>query len=119
MSRDLVQKHKISSFYTAPTAIRAIQKSGDEPVKKYDRSSLRVLGTVGEPINPAAWKWYDCRSPLVHFASLITTVSRGFPSMLTAAGTSKLLEKADAPLSIPTGKQKQYGPFIDVALKPF
>lgn len=55
---DLVQKHKISSFYTAPTAIRAIQKSGDEPVKKYDRSSLRVLGTVGEPINPAAWKWY-------------------------------------------------------------
>ena len=55
---DLVQRHKVTVFYTAPTAIRAIAASGDEPVRRYDRSSLRVLGTVGEPINPAAWDWY-------------------------------------------------------------
>ena len=56
---DMVQRHKVSIFYTAPTAIRAIQREGDEWVKKYDRSSLRLLGTVGEPINPEAWHWYN------------------------------------------------------------
>jgi acetyl-CoA synthetase len=55
---DMVERHKITQFYTAPTAIRAIAKDGDEFVKKYDRSSLRVLGSVGEPINPEVWKWY-------------------------------------------------------------
>lgn len=55
---DMVQRHKITQFYTAPTAVRALMKSGSAPVKKYDRSSLRVLGSVGEPINPEAWKWY-------------------------------------------------------------
>jgi len=55
---DMVQRHKITIFYTAPTAIRALMKYGDEPVAKYDLSSLRILGTVGEPINPAAWNWY-------------------------------------------------------------
>jgi acetyl-CoA synthetase len=55
---DMVERHKISIFYTAPTAIRAISAHGEEPVKKYDRSTLRVLGTVGEPIDPAAWHWY-------------------------------------------------------------
>jgi len=55
---DMVQKHKISIFYTAPTAIRALMRFGDEPPKKYDLSSLRILGTVGEPINPEAWRWY-------------------------------------------------------------
>lgn len=55
---DMVERLKITQFYTAPTAIRAIQKDGDEFVKKYDRSSLRILGTVGEPINPDTWKWY-------------------------------------------------------------
>ncbi|MBU1636106.1 acetate--CoA ligase [bacterium] len=55
---DMIQRHKINQFYTAPTAIRAIQREGDEFPKKYDRSSLRVLGTVGEPINPEAWMWY-------------------------------------------------------------
>jgi acetyl-CoA synthetase len=55
---DLVQRYQITSFYTAPTAIRALMKYGTEPLKKYDRSSLRVLGTVGEPINPEAWRWY-------------------------------------------------------------
>lgn len=55
---DLVQRHKITQFYTAPTAIRALMAKGTEVIGKYDLSSLRVLGTVGEPINPAAWKWY-------------------------------------------------------------
>ncbi len=55
---EMVERLKINQFYTAPTAIRAIQREGDEYVKKYDRSSLRVLGTVGEPINPETWKWY-------------------------------------------------------------
>ncbi len=52
------EKHKVNIFYTAPTAIRALMRLGDEPVKKYDRSSIRLLGTVGEPINPEAWLWY-------------------------------------------------------------
>jgi len=55
---DMVQRHKITSFYTAPTAIRAVAKEGYDLPKKYDRSSLRVLGSVGEPINPEAWRWY-------------------------------------------------------------
>lgn len=54
----MVSRHKITQFYTAPTAVRALMKFGTECVKKHDRSSLRVLGTVGEPINPEAWKWY-------------------------------------------------------------
>ena len=55
---DMVERHGINSFYTAPTAIRAIAKDGDDFVTKYDRKSLRVLGSVGEPINPEAWRWY-------------------------------------------------------------
>jgi acetyl-CoA synthetase len=55
---DMVERHKITVFYTAPTAIRSLMRFGDDAPKKYDLSSLRVLGTVGEPINPAAWKWY-------------------------------------------------------------
>ncbi|MCO4743269.1 MAG: acetate--CoA ligase [Proteobacteria bacterium] len=55
---DMVERHKISIFYTAPTAIRALAAQGDHFVTRYDRSSLRVLGTVGEPINPDAWEWY-------------------------------------------------------------
>ena len=55
---DIVERHKITHFYTAPTAIRALMRYGDEPVKKHDLSSLKVLGTVGEPINPEAWTWY-------------------------------------------------------------
>jgi acetyl-CoA synthetase len=52
------EKHGVNQFYTAPTAIRALMKSGEEWPAKYDLSSLRVLGTVGEPINPEAWMWY-------------------------------------------------------------
>jgi acetyl-CoA synthetase len=55
---DIVERHKVTVFYTAPTAIRAFMKWGDEAVKKHDLSSLRLLGSVGEPINPEAWMWY-------------------------------------------------------------
>lgn len=66
----VVDKHKVNSFYTAPTAIRALMGAGDEFVKSTERSSLRLLGTVGEPINPEAWEWYykvvgDERCPIV------------------------------------------------------
>ncbi|SDH48184.1 acetate--CoA ligase [Winogradskyella thalassocola] len=56
---DIVEKHKVTQFYTAPTAIRALAKQGSEFVEKYDLSSLKVLGSVGEPINEEAWHWYD------------------------------------------------------------
>ena len=55
----IVDKHKVNIFYTAPTAIRALMAEGDEPVRKTNRSSLRILGSVGEPINPEAWNWYN------------------------------------------------------------
>ncbi|MDY1550003.1 acetate--CoA ligase [Luteibacter sahnii] len=66
----VVDKHQVTLFYTAPTAIRALMREGDGPVKATSRKSLRVLGTVGEPINPEAWKWYhevvgDSRVPIV------------------------------------------------------
>ena len=66
----VVDKHQVNTFYTAPTAIRALMGAGDEFVAKADRSSLRLLGTVGEPINPEAWAWYyqvvgDSRCPIV------------------------------------------------------
>jgi acetyl-CoA synthetase len=67
---EVVDKHQVSIFYTAPTAIRALMREGVPPVKKCSRKSLRVLGTVGEPINPEAWLWYyknvgDERCPIV------------------------------------------------------
>ena len=55
---DMVERHRITQFYTAPTAIRALMRFGEAPVAKHDLSSLRVLGSVGEPINPEAWNWY-------------------------------------------------------------
>ena len=66
----MVDKHKVNIFYTAPTAIRALMREGDGPVKKTSRASLRTLGSVGEPINPEAWLWYwrvvgDKRCPVV------------------------------------------------------
>ncbi|HVY34620.1 MAG TPA: acetate--CoA ligase, partial [Caulobacteraceae bacterium] len=66
----VVDKHKVEIFYTAPTAIRALMRDGEEPVKRTSRSSLRLLGSVGEPINPEAWLWYhrvvgDGRCPIV------------------------------------------------------
>ena len=72
MSRfwEVCDKHKVNTFYTAPTAIRALMQAGDGPVKKTSRASLKLLGTVGEPINPEAWEWYyrvvgDNRCPIV------------------------------------------------------
>jgi acetyl-CoA synthetase len=64
------EKYSVTQFYTAPTAIRALMRQGEAIVKKYDRSALKILGTVGEPINPAAWHWYnrvvgDMRCPIV------------------------------------------------------
>jgi acetyl-CoA synthetase len=67
---EVIDKHKVNTFYTAPTAIRALMQTGDGPVKKTSRASLRLLGSVGEPINPEAWEWYhnvvgDGRCPIV------------------------------------------------------
>jgi acetyl-CoA synthetase len=66
----VIDKHKVNIFYTAPTAIRALMREGEAPVKKHSRKSLRILGSVGEPINPEAWLWYyrvvgDERCPIV------------------------------------------------------
>ncbi len=66
----VIDKHKVEIFYTAPTAIRALMREGDAPVKRTSRASLRLLGSVGEPINPEAWRWYyevvgDGRCPIV------------------------------------------------------
>lgn len=67
---EVVDRHRVSIFYTAPTAIRALMREGDAPVRRTSRASLRLLGTVGEPINPEAWRWYhdvvgDARCPVV------------------------------------------------------
>jgi acetyl-CoA synthetase len=67
---EVIDKHKVNTFYTAPTAIRALMQAGDAPVKKTSRASLRLLGSVGEPINPEAWEWYhsvvgERRCPIV------------------------------------------------------
>jgi len=67
---EVIDKHQVTIFYTAPTAIRALMREGEAPVQKTSRKSLRLLGTVGEPINPEAWRWYyevvgDARCPVV------------------------------------------------------
>ncbi|MFX8569819.1 AMP-binding protein, partial [Acinetobacter baumannii] len=54
----VIDRHRVTLFYTAPTAIRALMREGEEPVQRTSRASLRLLGTVGEPINPEAWRWY-------------------------------------------------------------
>jgi acetyl-CoA synthetase len=66
----VIDKHRVNQFYTAPTAIRALMAAGDEPVERTSRNSLKLLGTVGEPINPEAWEWYyrvvgERRCPIV------------------------------------------------------
>jgi acetyl-CoA synthetase len=67
---EVVERHGVHIFYTAPTAIRALMREGEGPVRKHDRSSIRLLGSVGEPINPEAWRWYyevvgESRCPIV------------------------------------------------------
>lgn len=89
---DVVDKHQVSIFYTAPTAIRALMREGDEPVRRTSRKSLRILGTVGEPINPEAWHWYskvvgDDRCPVIDTwwqtetgGFMITPIAGAFPT---------------------------------------
>ncbi len=87
----IVDKHQVSLFYTAPTAIRALMREGDAPVKRTSRKSLRILGSVGEPINPEAWEWYhrvvgDGRCPIIDTwwqtetgGAMITPLPGAFP----------------------------------------
>lgn len=95
---DIIQKHKITILYTAPTAIRSFMRQGDEIPAKYDLSSLRLLGSVGEPINPEAWMWYyraigGERCPVVDTwwqtetgSIMLTTLPGAFPSKPGSAG---------------------------------
>ena len=99
---EIVDKHKVNIFYTAPTAIRALMREGDEAVKKTLRSSLKLLGTVGEPINPEAWEWYfkvvgASSCPIVDTwwqtetgAMMITPVA-GFTAMKPGSATKPFL----------------------------
>ena len=98
---DVVQKHKVNIIYTAPTAIRALMREGDEWVTKYDRSSLRLLGSVGEPINPEAWRWYfdvvgEGRCPIIDTwwqtetgGCMITTLPAAIASPITRPKLSR------------------------------
>ena len=95
---DVIQKHKVSILYTAPTAIRAFMRQGDELPGKYDLSSLRLLGSVGEPINPEAWMWYSRvigggRCPVIDTwwqtetgSIMLTTLPGAFPAKPGSAG---------------------------------
>lgn len=95
---EIIDKYKVNIFYTAPTAIRALRKEGDEWVKKTNRKSLKLLGTVGEPINPDVWEWYynvvgDGRCPIVDTwwqtetgGILITSIPGAIQSKPGAAG---------------------------------
>ncbi|MBW2979957.1 acetate--CoA ligase [Candidatus Woesearchaeota archaeon] len=94
----VVEKYKVNIFYTAPTAIRAIARFGTDPIKKHDMSSLKLLGTVGEPINPEAWMWYydnigNKNCPIVDTwwqtetgGILITSLPGAIPQKPSAAG---------------------------------
>ena len=95
---EVVAKHKVNIFYTAPTAIRALMREGDRFVTAHDRSSLRLLGTVGEPINPEAWRWYhqvpgEGRCPVVDTwwqtetgGGMLTTLPDAHPMKPGSAG---------------------------------
>uniref|UniRef100_A0A8C5FYI8 acetate--CoA ligase n=1 Tax=Gouania willdenowi TaxID=441366 RepID=A0A8C5FYI8_GOUWI len=100
----IVDKYRVSKFYTAPTAIRLLMKYGSEPVQRYKRNSLKVLGTVGEPINPEAWQWYytvvgEKRCPIVDTFWQTETVSgRGrFNLSVVAPPGGRCLTKALKP----------------------
>ena len=83
----VVDKHKVNIFYTAPTAIRALMRDGEAPVKKTSRKSLRILGSVGEPINPEAWLWYrprGRRAPLSDRRHLVADRDRRHPDQPAA-----------------------------------
>jgi len=90
---DCVQRHKITQFYTAPTAIRALMRYGTANVKKYDRSSLRILGSVGEPINPEAWRYcFNAQS-----MNSDTDILRYYCCCFLLDGTTKRLVMASVP----------------------
>ncbi|EUB57232.1 Acetyl-coenzyme A synthetase, cytoplasmic [Echinococcus granulosus] len=94
----IVERYRVTKFYTAPTVIRMLIGAGEEHVKKYDRSSLKILGSVGEPINPSAWKWYyevvgDSRCAIVDTfwqtetgGHMITTLPGAMPMQPSCAG---------------------------------
>ncbi len=97
----VIDTHGVTIFYTAPTALRALMREGEGPVKKYSRSSLRLLGSVGEPINPEAWEWYhrvvgDGRCPIVdtwwqtETGGMIITPLPGVTPMKPGSGTFPL-----------------------------
>jgi acetyl-CoA synthetase len=116
---DMVARHKISIFYTAPTAIRALAAQGDSYVQAHDRSSLRVLGTVGEPINPDAWRWYyevvgEGRCNIVDTwwqtetgGIAITPIA---PATPTSPGSATLPMPGIQPLLVNPDGQEQEGP---------
>ena len=101
---NVIDKHKVNIFYTAPTAIRALMQGGDEPVKKTSRKSLRLLGSVGEPINPEAWEWYhrvvgDDRCPIVdtwwqtETGGILITPLPGATKLKPGSATTTLLRR--------------------------
>ncbi len=99
---DVIDKHQVNIFYTAPTAIRALMKEGEELVKKSSRKSLRVLGTVGEPINPEVWNWYhrvvgDGRCPVMD--TWWQTETGGI--LISATPQMKKLKPGSATLPLP------------------
>ena len=98
----IIDKHQVNIFYTAPTAIRALMKEGEQIVKKSSRQSLRLLGTVGEPINPEVWNWYhrvvgDDRCPIVD--TWWQTETGGI--MISATATSPKLKPGSATMPLP------------------
>lgn len=111
---EVVDRHQVTIFYTAPTAIRALMREGDEPVKKTSRKSLRLLGSVGEPINPEAWNWYhrvvgEGRCPIMD--TWWQTETGGFlispvPGMTLKPGSATLaLPGVQPKLLTPEGKE--------------
>lgn len=117
---EVIDKHQVNIFYTAPTAIRALMGEGEAPVKKSSRKSLRLLGSVGEPINPEAWKWYsrvvgDDRCPVVDTwwqtetgGVLISAYSKGGqelrPAMLKPGSATLPLPGIEVEILTPEGK---------------
>ena len=111
----MVDKHKVNIFYTAPTAIRALMREGEEPVKKTCRKSLRLLGTVGEPINPEAWEWYyrvvgEERCPIVdtwwqtETGGILITPLPGAIDAQAGLGDPAVLRRQAGASSTPSGK---------------
>ena len=106
----IVDQHKVTHLYTAPTAIRALMRSGDDPVTSTSRASLKLLGSVGEPINPEAWRWYrevvgDDRCPVVRF-----TASRCLPSSRRGLARGEPTVEAAAPNAIAAARDRRDRP---------